>query len=77
MARRCVATRLAGGGRPATAGFLGDPGFLGDRGAATALEYALVGSGIAVAVLLAILTMGDSMEAYFEAIRESFASLPG
>lgn len=42
-----------------------------ERGA-TAIEYALVAGGIALAIIVVVSEVGDSVEESFEAVRDGF-----
>lgn len=46
--------------------------FLNDRSATTAIEYAIVASGIAMAIVAVIAELGGSVEAKFESVNTGF-----
>ena len=42
--------------------------FIRDDGGATAIEYAMIASGIAVAIATAIVTLGSSVQGLFQSV---------
>jgi len=44
--------------------------FLSDESAATAIEYALIAAGIAIAIIGAVGSAGDAIKAIFTTIKE-------
>jgi pilus assembly protein Flp/PilA len=47
--------------------------FLRDEGAATSIEYALIAGGIAVTIITAISSLGDTVRAMYENISTATA----
>ena len=48
--------------------------FFADEFGATAIEYSLIAAGIAVAVLLAAIVLGDTLSNFFNTIANTFNS---
>jgi|APFEC2959095136_1045048.scaffolds.fasta_scaffold09759_2 pilus assembly protein Flp/PilA len=48
-------------------------GFLRDERGATAIEYALIAAGIAVTIVTAVNSLGDSVKAMYETISTAMA----
>lgn len=48
-------------------------GFLRDERGATAIEYALIAAGIAVTIVTAVNSLGDSVKAMYETISTAIA----
>jgi pilus assembly protein Flp/PilA len=46
--------------------------FLRDEKAATAIEYAMIAAGIAVAIVATVMTVGTQVNALFERVRSGF-----
>ena len=44
-----------------------------ERKAATAIEYALIASGIALAIIAVVFTLGDELVALFQEVEDGFA----
>ena len=49
-------------------------GVVGDEKGATAIEYALIGTGIAVAIIGIVFALGDEISNLFKNIQEIFAA---
>ena len=48
--------------------------FLRDERAATSIEYAMIAAGVAVAIIAAVNSLGDSVKAMYETISASVGS---
>ena len=48
--------------------------YVQDSEGATAIEYALIAAGIAVAIIVAVFALGDELEKFFNAIQSQVAS---
>lgn len=48
------------------------PDFLKDESGATAIEYALIASGIAMVIIVAVNSLGSALSAKFTAIKDLF-----
>jgi pilus assembly protein Flp/PilA len=46
--------------------------FLRDDRAATAIEYALIASGIAAAIIVAVTTLGTSLQGKYQSVSDGF-----
>ncbi len=50
--------------------------FVKDESGATAIEYALIAAGIALAIIAAVNTLGTTLSGKFDAIRTGIAAQP-
>ncbi len=50
--------------------------FANDESGATAIEYGLIASGIAVAIIVAVNTIGTSLDSMFDAINSKIDTTP-
>ena len=48
-------------------------GFIRDERGASAIEYALIAAGIAVAIVTAVTSLGDSVKAMYETVATALA----
>ena len=48
--------------------------FAGDESAATAIEYALIAAGIAVAIIVAVNMLGSQLQATFTTVTSALAT---
>jgi pilus assembly protein Flp/PilA len=46
--------------------------FVRDDGGATAIEYALIASGVAAAIVAVIMTMGTSVQGMYQSVANAF-----
>ena len=46
--------------------------FVRDDGGATAIEYALIASGIAAAIIAVVMTMGTSVQGMYQSVSNGF-----
>jgi len=46
--------------------------FVRDDGGATAIEYALIASGIAAAIVAVVMTMGTSVQGMYQSVANAF-----
>jgi pilus assembly protein Flp/PilA len=46
--------------------------FVRDDGGATAIEYALISSGIAAAIVAVVITMGTSVQGMYQSVADAF-----
>jgi len=46
--------------------------FLRDDRAATAIEYALIASGIAAAIIVAVMNLGTSLQGKYQSVSDAF-----
>jgi len=53
--------------------YLDVKGFFQDENGATAIEYGLIAAGIAVAILTAVFTLGNTLEANFSNINNDIS----
>jgi pilus assembly protein Flp/PilA len=47
--------------------------FAGDQGGVTAIEYALIASGIGIAIVLAVISVGSALELIFTDVQSGLA----
>ena len=50
--------------------------YANDESGATAIEYGLIASGIAVAIIVAVNTIGTSLDSMFDAINSKIDTTP-
>ena len=46
--------------------------FLSDQGGATAIEYALIASGVAGAIISIVMSMGTSVQTMYQGVSDGF-----